>query len=377
MLKTFKYRLYPNKNQANLLQQSFGCVRFVYNWGLAEKTKEYNNTGITLSCFDLSVKLAQELKKQHDWLNIPYSQCLQMSLRNLDNAYTKFFNKECKFPKYKKKGQCRKSCQYPQGVNIDWCRNYIKIPKIGKVKVVLHRKFTGKIKTVTVSQNAAGQYFIAVLADSNDATQIKSKIDHNNAIGIDLGLKHFTCDTNGHKTQAPKPLKKVVKRIARLNSLKSKMRKGSNNKKRLQLKINKLYNKAKNIRHDFLHKLSHKLIRENQTICLETLGIQEMLQKSHVSGDISDVSWGIFIEYLKYKAEWYGGNILQISPFLPSTKLCSECGHLENGLTLSERKWTCAACNILHDRDINAAKNIKHFALVGNQPKSPLKREVA
>jgi len=360
MLKTFKYRLYPSKAQAELINKHCGCARFIYNFGLNAKIETYQKEKKSLTCIDIG-NLLPDLKKQNIWLKEVNSQSLQMSLRNLDNAYQKFFREKKGFPKFKSKKDNKQSFQIPQHSNIDFSNNLLFIPKFKKgIKIVLHRKFEGKIKTITISKTCTNKYFASILVDTTDIIPNKTPISENKAIGIDLGIKHFATLSNGIKIENPKHLKKSLTRLKTLQQRLSKKVKGSNNRNKARLKVAKQYEKVTNQRNDFLHKLSTSLLNQYDTLCLETLSVKDLIERKELSQAISDCSWSNFNSMLEYKANWYGKNILRLGRFEPSSKICS-CGIINNELTLSDRKWTCKACGLTHDRDILASCNILKY----------------
>jgi putative transposase len=363
MLKAYKYRIYPSDAQKHHFVQAMGCVRYIYNKGLEIKIKCYEQTGETLSYFCLANGFLLEEKKTNEWLMVPNAQSLQMALRNLDNAFTRFFRKQSKFPTFKKKNG-RGSIQYPQKVSVDFKRSKVKLPKVGEVFCVFDRKFDGKIKTCTVSKTPTGKFFISILVDNDQTLPSKVPIILDGAIGIDLGLTHFAILSDGTKVPNPRFLSKLLDRLNVLQRRASRKVKGSNNRRKANLKVARLYETISNQRSDFLHKLSTKLIRENQTIILEDLNVAGMLRNHCLAQNISDVSWGEFVRLLTYKAEWYGKNLIKIGRFDPSSKLCSCCGWKNPNLTLDVRSWTCQECHTQHDRDVNAAINIKKFGLI-------------
>lgn len=363
MLKAFKYRLYPKPKQQVLLNKHLGCVRYIYNWALEKKIKYYQQQNKSLSCFELHKQLTQ-LKKQQEteWLKEVNSQSLQQSITHLDNAFTRFFREKKGFPKFKSKHK-RQSFSCPQNIKIDWHNSTVKLPKIGEIKAIFSRSFEGKIKTCVVSKTRTNKYFISILVETPDKPKSKPKIKKSKAVGIDLGLKEFVIDSNGNKIDNPRYLRKSEDRLKVLQHRASKKKKGSNNRKKAFLKVAKQHEKIRNQRDDFLHKVSSKIISENQTVCLETLSVQNMMKNHKLAKSIADASWSRFVEFLKYKAKWYGVNILQIGRFEASSKTCSCCGWIKKDLTLDVRKWKCEECGVLHDRDVNAALNIKNFAL--------------
>lgn len=356
-MKSYKYRIYPNEKQKEMFAKHFGCARFIYNNALSHKTQVYNDSKKNLSYFDLTGEWIKGQKQKYPWLRDVYAQSLQMSLRNLDNAYTNFFHKRAKFPKFKKKSG-KQTYQFYQGLKVFFEENKIYVPKIGKIKCVLHRKFSEKPRLATISLSSSGKYYICICVEENP--QIISTTE--NQIGIDLGLISFVTTSEGEKFEAPKPLKKYLSKLQKLQKILSKKAKGSNQSKKLQLKINCLHEKIANIRHDFLHKISTKLARENQTICVETLSVKSMMENAvcnEISRAIADVSWTKFLSFLKYKCT----DVRECGRFEPTTKLCNKCGYLAEDLSLKVRQWACENCQAEHDRDINAAINIRNFGL--------------
>jgi len=362
--KSYKYRIYPNRNQQEILEEHFGCVRFVYNWGLEKKIKAYQKNKKRISCFDLIKELTKlKKKKEFQWLNEVNSQSLQMSLRNLDNAFTAFFRKNNRFPRFKSKKQNKNSFQVPQNLKID---NRLNIPKIPSIKIKLSRQIEGKIKTATISKTPTEKYFTSILVEQDKQLPKKPKINEKTAIGIDLGIKHFATISDGRKIENHKFLDKSLRKLKRQQRCLSRKIKGSNNRTKQKLKVALLFEKITNQRSDFIHKLTYQLTHENQvnSIATEDLTVQSMLKNHHLAQAISDVSWQEFRRQLEYKCDWYGKNLLIIGRFEPSSKMCSKCGWINQELKLSDRKWTCSKCKTRHDRDILAARNIKHFALI-------------
>lgn len=362
MLKAYKYRLYPNKEQEEKFLQHIGAGRFIYNWALENKIKSYETEGKSVSRFTLN-KMITELKVEHEWLKNINSQSLQGATLNLDNAFTKFFREKTGFPKFKSKKNPVQSFSVPQFYKVDFDNDKIKLPKIGWVKTKLHRRFEGKGKTATVSKTSTGKYYISILVDNEKEIPEKQSFDGNTTIGVDVGIKDFAIISNGEKINNPKNLKNSMKRLKVLHKRLSRKQKGSKSRQKAKLSLSKLHEKVSNQRNDFQHKLSSKLISENQAIALETLNVEGMMKNHSLAQHIADASWSSFMEKLEYKAEWYGKTILRIGQFAPSTKICNACGYYNKDITLADRKWGCPECKIEHDRDINAAINIKKFAL--------------
>lgn len=363
MLKAYKYRLYPTDEQKNMFIQHFGAVRFTYNWALEQKIKSYEKDKTNLSRFDLQYMVVHNLKKENKWLKEVNSQSLLNSLINLESAFTKFFREKKGFPKFKSRKNRMQSFSVPQHYTVDFDNNTIKLPKIGLVKAKLHRKFEGMLKTATVSINPSGQYFISILVDDGKEIPVKQVFTEDTTIGVDVGLKHFATLSDGTKINNPKHLYNSSKRLTVLQRRLSRKQKGSSNRNKMRIVVAKQHLKIANQRNDFLHKVSHKLISENQAVAVETLNVEGMLKNHCLAKSISDASWSEFFRQLEYKAEWYGKTVLKIGQFEPSTKICSSCGYYNHEMTLSVREWKCKDCGMIHDRDINAAINIKNFAL--------------
>lgn len=355
ILKAIKYRLYPTKLQAELLDKHIGACRFIYNLALETKQVAWASAKVNLSCFDLHAQLP-ELKKECPWLVPINAQSLQAAISSMDSAYTNFFKGKSKFPKFRNKRTSNKSFTVPQRVEVSG--RLIKIPKFQEgIKAKIHRKFEGKTKSGVVSKTSTGKYFISVLFETPEDIPVKPRVTEENTIGIDLGIKTFATLSDGQVIENPRHLKKE------LSKLKYTQRKYSKYKgKRTKQKLARLHEKVTNRRNDFLHKVTKKLIDENQAIALETLNVDGMMKNHKLAQAIQDVSWGRFNEFLNYKAEWYGASILRIGQFDPSSKMCY-CGVINKELKLSDREWVCKFCGSINDRDLLAAKNIKKFAL--------------
>ena len=353
MFRAYKYRLYPTNSQKELIHKHCGSVRFLYNLALETKTTAYLGNKVNLSRYDLQKQLV-ELKKELHWLKETNSQSLQSALINLDEAYNRFF-KGAGFPKFKKKTNGG-SFAVPQNVIVK--NNLLIIPKFKEgIKMSLHRPTKGIIKSATVSVTPTGKYFVSILCDTKEELPTKVPIKESTAIGIDLGTTNFAITSEGEVFENPKYLREAQSKLKYVQRKYSKY-KGKRTKKKLA----KLHEDVVNKRKDFLHKVSTQLIRENQTICLETLAVKNMVKNHNLAQAISDASWSTFVTMLEYKADWHGKNILRIGRFAPSSKTCS-CGVINKDLKLSDRVWTCKSCGTTHDRDILAACNIKSFAL--------------
>ena len=356
MLKAFRYRLSPTASQAELINKHIGCARFVYNNALAFKQSEYAKDKTNHSWYSL-VKRLPDLKKENEWLKEVNSQSLQQSIVNMNTAFENFFKCRADFPKFKKKGKGKQSFNIPQSININ--DDKLIIPKFKKgIDIVLHRPFKGEIRQATISKTPTGKYFVSILCETVEMEKQSNPINEETTVGLDLGIKSFLVSSNGKEYDNPKYLRKS---ISRLKYQQRQFSKHKSNKRKHRLAI--LHEKVANQRKDFLHKVSTELIRENQSIALEDLNINGMLKNHCLAGSISDVSWGMFVTMLEYKAKWNGVNILRIGRFEPSSKTCNCCGYINKELTLKDREWTCPECGSVLDRDINASINIKNFAL--------------
>jgi putative transposase len=365
----------------------FGQVRFVFNLALETKISAYNGSKKNLTAFDLINQMKELKDNECSWLKESPSQALQMSVRNLDNAYSHFF-KGGGFPKYKNK-HGKQSFQLPQGIYFSENNKEIFIPKLKFVGIDLHREFKGEIKTVTVSKTKTNKYFVSILVDNKNELPNKKPINESTTVGLDLGVKGFCITSDGKKFENKKFLKSTQNklRIAQ-RSLQRKFQKGkksdeqSNHYKRQRMTVALLHEKVRNQRQDYLHKTSKYLIENYDTICLEDLNVKGMsarckpkkdeigkhiangqAAKSGLNKSVLDMGWAEFRTMLEYKAEWYGKNICVIGRFEPSSKLCSSCGAINKSLILSDREWVCDGCGKIHDRDENAAKNIKKIGL--------------
>ena len=361
--KAYKYRIYPNKDQKEMFAKHFGCNRFVYNYFLRKRIDWYaehkDDTKKGLNYCDTSAMLTQ-LKKQEEfsWLIEVSSQSLQTSLRNLDRAYNNFFNKRAKFPKFKKRRYAQ-SFTIPQYWFIK--QGKLDIPKCRGIKITLHRAIEGKMKSVTISRTSSGRYFASIVCE----VEIPEPEYRGSEIGIDFGLKTFITTSDNKKISNPKYLRKSEKRLKRLQRSVSRKVKGSNSRQKAIHKLVVQHEKVSNQRRDFLHKTSRKLVSENQAIHIEDLAIRNMMKNHRLAKSISDAGWSTFVNMLEYKGKWYGCHIHKLDRFFPSSKRCHKCGFINDNLTLKDRDWQCPECDVIHDRDLNAAINILTFSRVG------------
>jgi putative transposase len=353
MLKAYKYKLKPNDEQKVLLNKHLGSIRFVYNFFLNERKKEYEDNKNTINYYD-NAKALTELKKreEYSWLNEINSQSLQDGLKNLETAYKNFFKFKKGFPKFKSKRN-RSSFSVPQSVRLE--NGKLKIPKFKEpIDLILSRKFTGKIKQCTISKTPTNEYFVSILVE----TEHKKLPKTGKIVGIDLGIKDFVITSDGYKYKNNRYTRTYQTLLKNAQKHLSRKKKGSNRYEKQRLKVAKLHKKITNSRLDNLHKISTELIRKYDKIILEDLNVKGMIKNHKLAKDISDVSWSKFMELLTYKAEWNDKEIVKIDRFFPSSKTCNCCGYINQNLKLDMREWTCPSCNTKLDRDLNASINI-------------------
>ena len=368
MLKAVKVRLYPNPEQRKHLAQSFGCARWYWNYSLALTQKTYQETGKGLSRGAIQGLLPQ-LKKEHEWLTEPYSQCLQVVALNLSNAFINFFEGRGRFPRFKAKGN-KQSISYPQNVKV--LDTQIKFPKLKLVEAKISKPIEGTVKTVTISQVPSGKYYASILVDDGTPLPEASPLapsetqggSKGKCIGLDVGISDICVTSDGSKYNNPRWYKKHQKNLKRKQQKLARKQKGSNNRYKARKLAAKVYEKVSNCRLDFLHKLSRRIVDENQVIAVENLAVKNMVRNPKLALAISNVGWGMLNTMLKYKAEWAGKIYMQVDRFFPSSKLHNKCLYTIDKLPLDVRFWDCPNCGEKHiDRDINAAKNIRDEAL--------------
>lgn len=366
MLKAHKVRIYPNKQQALAFDKHFGCSRFVFNWALALQKRYYSMFGKSLSRTQIQSQLVKKKKTaKFAWLNEVNSQSLLNALLNVHTAFTNFFKGRTKFPRFKSKKLSHRSYQNPQKCTVDFEKGIINIPKIKGIKAVFSRKFTGLIKTVTISKTATGKYYASILVQNADILPTPTTIDPSLTIGIDLGISHLLNLSDGSKFDNPKHLSKASQKLAIGQKIFARKQKQSKNYQKQKLVVARIHEKVRQQRLDLHHKITHSLICENQatSYAIEDLAVKNMVKNRKLAKAINDVGWGQFVTLLTYKANWYGKNILKVNRFFASSKICSHCHYKLDNLPLSVRSWTCPSCQAEHDRDINAASNIRQQAL--------------
>lgn len=360
---SYKFRLYPNKQQEVLIQKTFGCVRYVFNYFLSERKRRYEESGEKMGFYSCCKELTA-LKHSFDmeWLREPDKNALQYAIKDLDQAFQNFFRR-CKkggkpgYPKFKSKKDHHNS--YKTGnltKEIEVFSNSIKLPKLGKVKCRISREVKGRILNATISQAPSGKYFVSICCTDVEIDMHKST---GAMVGLDMGLREFAISSDGTAYENPRYFHESEKRLARLQRKLSRKSKDSKRREKARIAVAKAHEKVSNQRRDFLQKLSTKLVKENDLIAIEDLSTQGMMKNHNLAKSIGDASWGEFKRMLEYKTAWHKKVLIKIDRFFPSSQLCSECGYRNAGTKdLSMRKWVCPQCGATHDRDVNAAKNI-------------------
>ena len=354
--RAYKFRLHPTPQQEIALARTFGCARFAYNYMLRQRTDAWFERKEKVGYHETSAMLtALKKTEEFSWLNEVSSVPVQQSLRHLQTAFGNFFARRSKYPTFKKKDGAQ-SAEYTTSA-FKWADGKLRIAKMDEA---LNIRFSrtipkaAKVTTVTVSKDCAGRYFVSMLC--TDQVQAKAPVAAN--VGIDLGLTHFAIISTGEKIAAPNTFRKNEEKLAKLQRRLAKKTKGSANRKVAKLKVAKLHAKITDSRKDFLHKLSTRLVNENQVIAIETLAVSNMQKNHNLAKSIADASWSEFVRQLEYKSLWYGRELVGIDRWYPSSKRCFDCGHTVKKMPLNVREWTCPECGTIHDRDINAARNV-------------------
>ena len=356
--KSYKFRLYPNLEQRIFFEKTFGCSRFIWNQMLADRIAHYEKTGETLK------NTPAQYKDEFPWLKEVDSLALCNVQLNLNTAYKSFFQSGFGFPNFKSKKTAQSYKTNNNKGTIALLDGKVKLPKVGWVKLKLHRQPKGLIKSATISKTATGKYYISILCEEEIVPLPKA----NSNLGIDLGLENFAILSTGKKIENPRFLVSLSKKLAKEQKVLSRRgllakKKGiklseSSNYQKQKLKVARLHEKIVHQRKDFLHKLSTNLIKNHDVICIEDLASCNLMKNHHLARAIGDASWTEFVRQLQYKADWYGKKIVTISRWFPSSQLCSSCGLSSGKKPLSVREWTCKSCGTHHDRDINASLNI-------------------
>ncbi|MBU7582473.1 MAG: IS200/IS605 family element transposase accessory protein TnpB [Nostoc sp. TH1S01] len=353
--KAYKFRLYPNKEQSAFLAKCFGCSRFVYNHFLRLTTDVYAQEKKSLRYKEWA-KLLTGLKSEFEWLKEVNSQALQQTLKDLESAFVRFFKKLGGFPNFKKKSN-RQSFRVPQHFLID-NDGFLRLPKMTPIKIVIHREILGTPKNVTISKTPSGKYYASIVTEQD----IPHAPLNGDKIGLDLGLKEFAITSKGEKFENPRYFQKSLRRLKIRQRRLSRKQKAASNRSKARLVVAKIHEKVTNQRQDYQHKISLKLVSENQRISAESLNIKGMVKNRKLAKQISDVGWGNFLTMLEYKGDIYGCDVHYVDRFFPSSKRCSNCGYIKQDLTLAIREWECPECRKFWDRDINAALNLMLFS---------------
>ena len=363
MLKAYKYRLYPNKEQEELIEKTFGCCRFVYNKTLSYRKDKYKNNKESMNKTSCNNYVNQILKKQYKWLKEVDKFALTNSVYNMDNSYKKFFKEHTGYPKFKSKKDNHKSYTTNftnKNIEVSFNNNKIKLPKLKWIKAKIHHDFIGNIKNATLSKTPSGKYFVSILVDCKSKLYPKS----NNKIGIDMGIKNLLITSNGEVFDNKRFTNKYSNKLTKEQRKLAHKIKGSNNWNKQRIKVAKIHEKIANQRKDYLNKISKQIINENQVIICEDLHIKDMSKNKRLSKAILDCAWGELTRQLKYKSEWYGRIYHEINRYFPSSQLCNKCGYQNRDVkNLGIRFWECPKCGKLHDRDNNASINILNKGL--------------
>ena len=351
--KTYKFRLFPTKEQEVLLNQHFGHSRWVYNHFLNERKEQYQADKKSDNYYKQAATLTK-LKKEEDtkWLKEVNSQTLQFALRSLDTAFLNFFRGNAQFPKFKSRKH-KNTFTIPQFGKLE--NNKIIIPKFKDgIKVKLHREVKGKIGKMNITKTPTGKYYVSIFTEQ----EVEELLKTNKQVGIDLGLKDFVITSDNKKFKNNRYTKKYAKQLKKAQQHLSRKQKGSNGFEKQKLKVAKIHEKIASCRLDTLHKVSRELVESYDLISIEDLNVKGMIKNHKLSKHIADASWGNFVTLLQYKCDWYGKELVKVNRFYPSSKSCYDCGWINQNLKLSDREWTCNSCGVIHDRDVNASRNV-------------------
>ena len=367
MLKGYKYRIYPNKQQEKQIQKTFGCCRFVYNQTLAYRKDKYDKEKESMNKTSCNNYVNQVLKKEYEWLKEVDKFALTNSIYNMDSAYQKFFKEHTGYPKFKSKHDHYKSYKTNftnttagGSIRVDFKNNKILLPKLKWIKAKVHREFIGKIKSSTISQVPSGKYFVSVLVETEHIPMESTGC----CVGFDLGIKDLLITSDGEKKENPKHNKKYEDKLAKEQRKLSHKKKGSKNWDKQRIKVARIHEKIHNTRIDNLHKISHDLVSENQVIVSENLAVSNMVKNHNLAKAISDCGWSELTRQISYKSEWNDRQYIKIGRFTKSSQPCHVCGYINpDTKDLSVREWICPQCGTVHDRDINAAINILNEGL--------------
>lgn len=369
MLKAIKIRLYPTSSQEEYISKLLGSYRFVYNQCLSLKIQKYNEENVNYGLKELGNFFHQELTKneEYSWLQEHNTKVLKQTIVNLLDSYKRFFVNNTGFPKYKSKHDNLQSCRFPLEAiskRNDYLSYKLSLANIKNIKFSCSDKYVNyltkhkdNIKSATLSKTNTGKYFLSILVDGSIDKKLSDT--KNRFIGIDLGIKTFIVDSKGNEYENIKLIRNNQKKIAKLHKELSRKQKGSKNKDKARIKLAKFHERLNNIKQEYLHKISNTLLNENQVIVMEDLSVKNMMKNHNLAKSIQELSLYKFKEMLRYKAKWYGRDIVEIDRYYPSSKLCSCCGNKNEELKLSDREWKCTSCNTVHNRDFNAAKNIE------------------
>ena len=375
MLKAFKYRLYPDDSQARLLRQHAGCCRYVFNMGLEYRRKAYRRRGESRGYGD-TVRLLNIMKKEKPWLREAYSQSLQSALRNLDTAYVNFFRDPGHFgyPNFKRKTSVQ-SIQYPQNCKVDFQEQKLHVPKIGWVPCIFHRRFEGRMKTVTISIEPSGEFHVSILVENEDKTPVviqQSVKDESDVLGIDMGVKDLCACSDGTVFENNRYLAKAEKKLKREQRRLSRKKKGSANRNRQRIKVAKINKKIANQRKDAVEKATAEIAgKSHAAVAVENLNVKGMVKNHHLAKSVSDASMSAFLTRLETKCRNKGKTFVKVDRWFPSSQTCSVCGHVNKGIRdLKIREWVCPRCHTRHERDNNASINIARegYRLIARLP---------